>query len=535
MRVIVALVALLATTGLSLLRVHPPASSPGIDESYVERILNHVAAEPHPADSEANAVVGDFLAGELARLGYDVDRQDGVFGHWRDPSIRIPVRNVIARLAGTGGTGEAVLLCAHFDSRDRFDGTPADSHGAGDNGAGVAAVLEAARQFSESPPKRDVVILLPDGEEAGLRGAMLWAILTRPDFMNVIAAFNFEGRGLSGPALLFQQGPSSGGLVRTYARVAPHPVTSSLSDAIYGLMPNRTDFDMLTYVPGDFPPSIEQGLPTDLHVDLPGLNFAFIGGYHGYHTGQDRIENVSRRTLFHQAAQAVAVTRAAAEGEGSAPASADVYFDVLAATVVIYARPVAWIVLLPALGLAGLGVLTTTRRRHERSWKHVLVGLAAIVVAVCVVGQGLGMLLPHPEVGRFFGIVWIGLAGMALVAAFAAARLGAEQTLAAVLVPIAAAAVGLTILLPGASYLPAALLLVGGVVLLTSRTKLWPLAVVAAVLATLLTVPAAWLAGQALTLRLGGVASFLLLLVVLPWVPLLTMQGIAPTKQSSPG
>jgi Zn-dependent M28 family amino/carboxypeptidase len=58
-----------------------------------------------------------------------------------------------------------VLLTAHYD-------TVAGSPGAGDDGIGVAVLLETARALSTANAARNtVMILLTDGEETGLLGA----------------------------------------------------------------------------------------------------------------------------------------------------------------------------------------------------------------------------------------------------------------------------------------------------------------------------------------------------------------------------
>ena len=69
-----------------------------------------------------------------------------------------------------GKTGEIVLLAAHLDS---WDITP----GANDDGAGVATVLEAARQIlaAGKQPQRTIRVVLYANEEFGLSGAKAYA------------------------------------------------------------------------------------------------------------------------------------------------------------------------------------------------------------------------------------------------------------------------------------------------------------------------------------------------------------------------
>lgn len=74
--------------------------------------------------------------------------------------------NTVAELRGTERPGEVVILGAHLDSWDL-------APGALDNGAGVAAVMEAARILSALParPRRTVRFVLFGGEEVGFLGS----------------------------------------------------------------------------------------------------------------------------------------------------------------------------------------------------------------------------------------------------------------------------------------------------------------------------------------------------------------------------
>lgn len=74
-------------------------------------------------------------------------------------------RNVVAEIAGTT-PGEVVLVGAHFDSWDT-------GQGAQDDGAGVAAILEAARILKSLGirPRRTIRFVFFSGEEQGLLGS----------------------------------------------------------------------------------------------------------------------------------------------------------------------------------------------------------------------------------------------------------------------------------------------------------------------------------------------------------------------------
>ncbi len=387
---------LLASVLLVVVRLRP-APPAGIDEAYIRTILGTVAAEPHPAASEANDRVRDFLADELSRLGYDVTRQPGLGENWRT-GVKIPIENVIGRMAGTDDTGHALLLCAHFDSR------VGGSHGAADDGAGVAAVMEAARQLAADRPRNDVVILLTDGEEAGLLGAIHWALETAPEFMNARVALNFEARGSGGSPILFETGRNSGGLLDDYAAVAERPAASSLADAVYSLMPNATDFTVLKYRPGDLPERYSKRFPA-VSVDLAGLNFAFLDRYHTYHTPDDNLASLDINSVFESAGIAAGLARRLGHADLASETSQHdrVFFDVASFGVVRYPTWLAW----PLVGVAGLCVTAGIwRRRAALHRRGLLVALGGAVVLPVVLASILGRLLPHPEIGRAYPLVW---------------------------------------------------------------------------------------------------------------------------------
>ena len=77
--------------------------------------------------------------------------------------------------------GEYVVLMGHLDhlgvKTNAKPGEDAIYNGALDNAAGVATMLEAAREFAASgkPPRRSVLFIANTGEEKGLRGADYFA------------------------------------------------------------------------------------------------------------------------------------------------------------------------------------------------------------------------------------------------------------------------------------------------------------------------------------------------------------------------
>jgi len=72
--------------------------------------------------------------------------------------------NLILRLPGQNPALEPLLIGAHYDG-------PLHSIGADDNATGVAALLELARRWSATPPRRPVWLVAFDQEEWGMLGS----------------------------------------------------------------------------------------------------------------------------------------------------------------------------------------------------------------------------------------------------------------------------------------------------------------------------------------------------------------------------
>jgi Zn-dependent M28 family amino/carboxypeptidase len=72
--------------------------------------------------------------------------------------------NLILRLPGQHSDLDPLLVGAHYDG-------PLQSIGADDNATGVAALLELARRWSATPPRRPVWLVAFDQEEWGMLGS----------------------------------------------------------------------------------------------------------------------------------------------------------------------------------------------------------------------------------------------------------------------------------------------------------------------------------------------------------------------------
>src|SRR6478752_2701198 len=107
--------------------------------------------QPHPADSVGDDAVRSRLLGQIQSLGLHpiVRDQFACNTIYKQRGVSCArVRNVIVALGPA--TGKALLLNAHYDS------TPVGP-AAGDDGAGVATLLEVASIIKNEPLKRPVI------------------------------------------------------------------------------------------------------------------------------------------------------------------------------------------------------------------------------------------------------------------------------------------------------------------------------------------------------------------------------------------
>ena len=53
---------------------------------------------------------------------------------------------------------------------------------------------------------------------------------------------NFESRGSTGPAIMFETSRNNAGVVGVYGASVPYPVATSFAVEVYRILPNDTDF-----------------------------------------------------------------------------------------------------------------------------------------------------------------------------------------------------------------------------------------------------------------------------------------------------
>ena len=489
----------------------PVAANAPVTVFSAQRAMRHVRAmaeRPHPIGSADAVRVRGYVMAELTALGLTPEVQEAT-GVGTRYQVVGRVHNVMARVPGTTPGGPAVLLMAHYD------GVPAGP-AAGDDASGSSVLLETLRALRAGPPlAHDVIALFTDGEEAGLLGAAAF-VREHRWAKDVAATLNFEARGTTGRAFMFETGPGNLDIVRVL-RGAPDVSGTSLMVTVYRTLPNDTDLSELAL------------------LARPALNFAFATGVERYHTTQDDVGHLNPGSIQHEGAQALAVTRAVADGPLPRPTTGDaVFFDFPGLGLVLYPEWVARPLAVTAAVLVVIALLVA--RRRERRWVlDLILGVLATVIAVALGGggaflSGIGMTRLHASLGgtpALSGVYAAAIAMLALTLAagcWALVRRGgsAAGTHVGALVVWGALTVFVTWKAPGASFLFIWPLLAASVAALLRQRQgaaagvsLWT----ATVVATALLVPVIYAIGVILLgLTAGGGVAMGVLVPLLAWL-----------------
>lgn len=300
--------------------------------------VREIAQRPHPLGSAEHARVQAHLLRRMAALGLQTSTQAGPLspGAVRrlerngapSAAAGLGVLNLIGVLPGRDPALPAVVLMAHYD-------TAADSPGAADDSAGVAAVLEAVRALrARGPANRTLVVLLTDAEELNLDGARAF-FSDHPLRDRIGAVINLEARGGGGRAMMFETGRGNAETIALFARVAPRATggvsSNSLAVFVYELMPNGTDFT----------------IPKDRGVQ--GINLAFIGRPAQYHSPVSTPEALDIGSVQHIGSQALETADAMMRSPVLPRASEDrVYADLFGRVVVGHPPAGGWALLAAA-------------------------------------------------------------------------------------------------------------------------------------------------------------------------------------------
>ena len=457
---VVAIAAVLGSLlGLSGLQTPPPvpADEPVFSAlraaTMTERLLGPL---PRPVGSVANELAVRRLAEWLRSTGMEVEVDEAPV---RVGGKEVTIRNVVARRVGTM-PGPAVMLCAHHD-------TARLAPGAGDDGMGVAIVLEAAAALSGEPWKgRDVVLLITDGEEAGLLGARHFAA-NHPWREKIGTVINIDNRGTSGPALIYETaGIDDARLLQAITPAVGPVVGNSLFATIASAMPNGSDLAVFR------------------EAGLHGINIALIGGHENYHAASDTWDNADRSSLQHEGQVALASLYALGmeRPESNKAEGQAVFLDVAGRMLAWWpTRAGATVALMCVAGIPAIGWLACRRLRSRRSsliaGALATVARAAIAAMACagllLAGQAVGLwgpsaakaALPEADARALFMAAWWPASGPWILGATMALGLVAAwkstgrllrghdgfAALCGAWAAIAATVAGVAILAPGAS------------------------------------------------------------------------------------
>lgn len=436
----VAVMAIFLSLSQSNLKAPKGPAGTGFEQEQGFATLQGLLKEeaPHTAGSPANAEVRNRIVAAFNAAGYRPEIQARV---QCSPPERgngcTYVENIIAVHKGTG-SGKAILATAHYDS------VPAGP-GVGDDLAGTAVMLELASAMSTRQTKNDIIFLITDGEETGLRGAL--AFTDHPLFKQVGIVVNVEARGASGPSMMFETGEGSSELMHLFARAVPRPSANSLTYEVYKLLPNDTDFSVYRQ-----------------KANLSGFNFAFSNSASLYHSEFDNLTNLNRNTLQHHGDNAFAIVGALADTdlESLKSSSNASYFDVYGRTLVIWP---SWLniplALLSLIAIAGLiYVHRDTYLFRTAAWA------VAATIATPVLLYGAGWLLSYPlgiwpgvhpldhpdPASARIALATTGIATSLLLAMFLARRLEPRALLLVSWLLLAVLALAAAIFISGASF-----------------------------------------------------------------------------------
>ena len=370
-RILALFLIIVGTIWLSLYMSRPPAVVPASvadTEFSAERAMEQVYAisqEPHVTGSPEIYKVRDYILGELTKLGLSPEVQVTVAQSFLNEANVALAENILVKIPGTASS-QAIMLMAHYDTVD-------NSHGAGDDGAGVAVMLETTRALiAGSRLNNDIILLFSDAEESTVAGAK--AALAHPWLAELGLVLNLETRGSSGSVYMFETGYENGWIIPEFAKAVPYPATSSLMRDVYNNMPNNTDFTGFR------------------NAGYAGFNISNLEGYTQYHSPLDTPEKLSPQTLQHLGSYALGIARHFGNLEMSNLKASDaVYFDLLGSTLIHY--PGFLVIPLTILALlCFIGVVIFGWRKGEFSLKGIGQGFLAFL-AVLVSGPGAVTLL----------------------------------------------------------------------------------------------------------------------------------------------
>jgi Zn-dependent M28 family amino/carboxypeptidase len=219
-------------------------------------------------------------------------------------NVKITSRNVLAQTE-TGSPNEVIMVGAHLDS-------PRGGPGINDNGTGVAAVLETARQLGPLAPVNNAVRFVFWGaDEDGPNGVMDYVFGMDRDQLNDIAMY-LDFTMLGSPNAGFftddgdQSGPPSPGIAFGDVPEGSAGIERTLAGYLY--LAGKRPADMPLSTRSDYHPFMVAGVPiggvtAGASQTKTTVQARLWGGQAGvpfdpnYQTPRDTVDNVNREAL----------------------------------------------------------------------------------------------------------------------------------------------------------------------------------------------------------------------------------------------
>jgi len=332
----------------------------GFSSARAEALLREFLGDetPHPVASPANRLVKERILQQLERFGIAGEVQQTFACNIKWPRCA-QVENIVASIPGENS--EAVLLMAHYDSVPH-------APGAGDDGAGVAAILEVARQLKlEGPHRNSLILAITDAEEVGLIGAEAF-FGQHPAAQDVALVLNLEGSGSAGPVQLLRTGRDNRFVVQRYQAVVDDSMANSVSNEIFKHMPNDTDFSVVQ------------------RAGIQGIDLVFAGERNHYHTRLDSVDNLDKNTLQHHGNLLLPLAREFLQADlGDTPTGDVVYLDLYGNWMLQWGEE--WTLWLSALA----AILLAVAIRRRSSGAALARSSAWLVLGIALIGGGLAL------------------------------------------------------------------------------------------------------------------------------------------------
>jgi len=231
------------------------------------------------------------------------------------------------------------------------------------------------------PLRNDVIFLITDGEERGLLGAQVF-MREHPWRTEPGVVLNFEARGTSGSAVMFETSAHNEWLIRGLQAAVPKADATSVAYEIYRRMPNNTDLTVF-----------KQG-------GLAGMNFAFIEHPEYYHTAQDTVAHLDPVSVQEQGRYALSLARWFGNRDLTHHSSGDaVYFTTAFTPLIVYSA-------VSAKSLAIVAWVAAAAALWSVRWiASLLLGLSGLGTWLVMVAPGASYLIEWPLIGAVLALL----------------------------------------------------------------------------------------------------------------------------------